>query len=112
MRGADWLWIKDLSHFDPIYLLPAVMVITQFVLQKMTPNTTADPAQQKMMMFMPLMFGFLFFKAQAGLVLYWLTSNIVGVLQQWFINRITPAPAPAVAVAGPAKQPAKSKTRK
>ena len=59
----------------------------------MTPNTTADPAQQKMMMFMPLMFGFLFFKASAGLVLYWLTSNLVGIAQQVFINRITPAPA-------------------
>ncbi len=112
MRGADWLWIHDLSQFDPWYLLPVVMVITQFILQKMTPNTTADPAQQKMMLFMPLMFGFLFFKAQAGLVLYWLTSNIVGVAQQAFINKITPAPAPVVATAPAAKQPAKSKTRK
>jgi len=112
LRGADWLWIKDLSHFDPLYLLPVVMVITQFVLQKMTPNTTADPAQQKMMMFMPLMFGFLFFKASAGLVLYWLTSNLVGVAQQVFINRITPAPVPVAASPAAAKQPAKTKARK
>ncbi|MDZ4802629.1 MAG: membrane protein insertase YidC [Bryobacteraceae bacterium] len=111
LRGANWLWIPDLAQFDPWYLLPVVMVVTQFVLQKMTPNTTADPAQQKMMMFMPLMFGFLFFKAQAGLVLYWLTSNIVGVVQQAFINKVTPTPAVAVASA-PAKQPAKTKTRK
>ncbi len=111
LRGAEWLWIKDLSHFDPWYLLPVVMVITQFLLQRMTPNTTADPAQAKMMMFMPLMFGFLFFKASAGLVLYWLTGNLVGIAQQMFINKITPAPA-TVPASGPAKQPVKSKTRK
>ena len=110
LRGADWLWIKDLSHFDPYYLLPIIMVVTQFVLQRMTPNTTADPAQQKMMMFMPLMFGFLFFKASAGLVLYWLTSNLVSIAQQAFINKITPAPA--TVAAAPAKQPAKTKIRK
>jgi YidC/Oxa1 family membrane protein insertase len=110
LRGADWLWIKDLSHFDPYYMLPIIMVVTQFVLQRMTPNTTADPAQQKMMMFMPLMFGFLFFKASAGLVLYWLTSNLVSIAQQAFINKITPAPA--TVAAAPAKQPAKSKIRK
>ena len=69
------------------------MVVTQFILQRMTPTHGADPAQQKMMMFMPLMFGFMFFKASAGLVLYWLTSNLVGIAQQGFINRITPAPS-------------------
>jgi YidC/Oxa1 family membrane protein insertase len=100
LRGADWLWIRDLSHFDPWYLLPVVMVVTQFVLQKMTPNTSADPAQQKMLLFMPLLFGFLFFKASAGLVLYWLTGNVVSIVQQAFINRMTPAPvaAPSSAV--------------
>ena len=112
LRGADWLWISDLSHFDPLYLLPVVMVITQFVLQRMTPNTTADPAQQKMMMFMPLIFGFLFFKASAGLVLYWLTSNLVSIAQQAFINRITPAPVPVAASPARRKQPAKTKARK
>ena len=75
------------------------MVVTQFVLQKMTPNTTADPAQQKMMLFMPLVFGFLFFKASAGLVLYWLTGNVVGIAQQWFINRDGPRSSRATAVA-------------
>jgi YidC/Oxa1 family membrane protein insertase len=107
LRGADWLWISDLSHFDPLYLLPVVMVITQFVLQKMTPTTTADPAQQKMMLFMPLVFGFLFFKASAGLVLYWLTGNLVSIVQQVFINRITPAPAAATAVVTPGRPPKK-----
>ena len=111
LRGADWLWIKDLSHYDPWYLLPVVMVVTQFVLQKMTPNTSADPAQQKMLLFMPLLFGFLFFKASAGLVLYWLTGNVVSIAQQAFINRMTPAPAVAPASAVVTAKPAK-KNRK
>jgi YidC/Oxa1 family membrane protein insertase len=110
LRGANWLWIHDLANYDPLYLLPVIMVITQFVLQKMTPQTTADPAQQRMMMLMPLVFGFIFFKSPAGLVLYWLTGNIVSIGQQWFINRITPAPAVAVVNAKP--QPAKRNVRK
>jgi YidC/Oxa1 family membrane protein insertase len=109
LRGAEWLWIRDLSQYDPWYLLPIVMVVTQFVLQKMTPQTTADPTQQRMMLFMPLMFGFLFIKAQAGLVLYWLTGNLVGIAQQWFINRMGPAPAVATV---PQKTPAKKNVRK
>lgn len=112
LRGADWLWIHDLSHYDPWYLLPVVMVVTQFVLQKMTPNTSADPAQQKMMMFMPLVFGFLFFKASAGLVLYWLTGNLVSILQQWIVNRMTPAPAPSAVVVNSPRQPGKKSNRK
>ena len=68
------------------------MICTQFVLQRMTPTTTADPSQQKMMMLMPLVMGFMFYGVSSGLVLYWLTGNLVGIAQQWFINRITPAP--------------------
>jgi YidC/Oxa1 family membrane protein insertase len=112
LRGADWLWIRDLSHYDPWYLLPVVMVVTQFVLQKMTPNTSADPAQQKMMLFMPLVFGFLFFKASAGLVLYWLTGNLVSIAQQWFINRVGPAPAAATAVINSPKPAGRKTNRK
>lgn len=111
LRGAEWLWIRDLAAFDPFYVLPVVMVVTQFVLQKMTPATTADPAQQKMMMFMPLLFGFLFLKASAGLVLYWLTGNVVSIVQQVFINRMTPAPAAAPSSAVVTAKPAK-KSRK
>jgi YidC/Oxa1 family membrane protein insertase len=58
----------------------------------MTPQTGGDPTQQKVMMFMPLMFGFMFYSASSGLVLYWLTSNIVNIAQQWFFNRTTVAP--------------------
>jgi YidC/Oxa1 family membrane protein insertase len=90
MRGASWLWVTDLSQHEtiPIHILPILMIATQFITQKMTPTTTGgDPAQQKVMMFMPLMFGFMFYNASSGLVLYWLTGNIVNIAQQWFFNR-------------------------
>lgn len=102
LRGAGWLWVHDLSQYDPIYILPVAMVATQFFVQKMTPATTADPAQQKMMLFMPLMLGFLFLKASSGLVLYWLTGNVVSLVQQWFMNRSNRAPVPAVIDVKPA----------
>lgn len=105
MRGAQWLWLGDLSNFDPTYALPIVMVGTQFVLQKMTPMTGGDPMQQRMMMFMPLIFGFMFMKAQSGLVLYWLTGNLVGIVQQWGFNKLMPAPSPVQVV-----KPASGKT--
>jgi YidC/Oxa1 family membrane protein insertase len=106
LRHAPWLlWLKDLSAPDPIYILPTLMVVTMFILQKMTPVATADPAQQRMMMIMPLMFGIMFFRFASGLVLYWLTSNVVGIAQQAFINRITPAsqPLPGPRKAAPVK---------
>jgi YidC/Oxa1 family membrane protein insertase len=90
MRGASWLWVTDLSRPEtlPIHLLPIAMVATQFITQKMTPASPgADPSQQKVMMLMPLMFGFMFYSASAGLVLYWLTGNLVNIAQQWFFNR-------------------------
>jgi YidC/Oxa1 family membrane protein insertase len=96
MRGAHWLWIADLSQPEqlPIHILPIIMIVSQFVMQKMTPSPGMDPSQAKMMMFMPLMFGFLFYNFSAGLVLYWLTSNLVGIAQQWAVNRMMPAPPP------------------
>jgi YidC/Oxa1 family membrane protein insertase len=102
MRGANWLWVTDLSQPEhlPIRILPVAMVVSQFVMQKMTPTTTADPMQQKMMLFMPLVFGFMFYQFQSGLVLYWLTSNLVGIAQQLMVNKMTAAPAP---VAPPVK---------
>ncbi len=95
MRGSHWLWISDLSQPESlaIHLLPILLVVTQFVMQKMTPSPGVDPAQQKMMMFMPLMFGYMFYFASAGLVLYWLTGNVVGIAQQWLLNKTMPAPA-------------------
>ncbi len=94
LRGAHWLWVSDLSQPEQlaIRILPVVMVISQFVMQQMTPTPGVDPAQAKMMKFMPLMFGFFFYNVSSGLVLYWLTGNLVGILQQWLINRMMPAP--------------------
>jgi YidC/Oxa1 family membrane protein insertase len=101
MRGAHWLWVSDLSRPETlaIHVLPILMIAAQFVQQKMTPNPSADPNQQKMMLMMPLIFGFMFYSVSSGLVLYWLTSNVVGIVQQWFINRSMPVPAPAPAEA-------------
>jgi YidC/Oxa1 family membrane protein insertase len=95
LRHAPWmLWIKDLSLPDPshilglpIPILPTIMVISLFAVQKMTPMPTADPSQQKMMMFMPIFMGLLFFRLASGLVLYFLAANVVGIAQQLLINR-------------------------
>jgi YidC/Oxa1 family membrane protein insertase len=94
MRGSHWLWISDLSQPESlaIHLLPLLLVATQFLMQRMTPQPGVDPAQAKMMMFMPLMFGYMFYFASAGLVLYWLTGNVVGIVQQWLLNKTMPAP--------------------
>jgi YidC/Oxa1 family membrane protein insertase len=95
LRGAGFLWVHDLSQPETlaIRILPVILVLTQFLSQKMTPSPGMDPNQQKMMMFMPLVFGYMFWYASAGLVLYWLTSNVVGIVQQWVLNRTTPVPA-------------------
>ena len=107
MRGAHWLWVTDLSQPEhiPIRILPLTMIVTQFIMQKMTPATTMDPAQQKMMMFMPLMFGFMFYGLSSGVVLYWLTGNVVGIAQQMLFNKIS---APALALPPPPKPTKKS----
>jgi YidC/Oxa1 family membrane protein insertase len=106
LRGAHWLWVTDLSQAEqlPVHILPVVMVITQFIMQKMTPNPSVDPAQAKMMQFMPLMFGFFFYSMSSGLVLYWLTGNLVGILQQWLINRTMPAPVVELPKIAPVKK--------
>jgi YidC/Oxa1 family membrane protein insertase len=85
MRGAEWLWVTDLSQPEhlPIRILPVAMIVTQFILQKMTPATSADPTQQRVMLLMPLMLGFMFYGVSSGLVLYWLTGNLGGIAQQW-----------------------------
>jgi YidC/Oxa1 family membrane protein insertase len=93
LRHAPWiLWIHDLSVKDPYYILPAAMAITMYLMTKMTPQTTVDPAQQKMMNFMPLMFAAFFFTLSSGLNLYMFTSNLIGVGQQYYLNRTQPLP--------------------
>ena len=90
MRGADWLWVADLSRPETlaIRVLPLAMIGTQFWMQSLTPTPSVDPAQARMMKFMPLMMGVIFYQFSAGLVLYWLTSNVVGVAQQVFLNKM------------------------
>ncbi|UCE78681.1 MAG: membrane protein insertase YidC [Nitrospiraceae bacterium] len=94
LRGAPFLlWITDLSAKDPYYILPVVMGLTMLLQQKMTPSGM-DPRQAKMMLLMPVVFTFLFLNFASGLVLYWLVNNILGIAQQFFVNRkITKEPA-------------------
>ncbi|MBP6909129.1 MAG: membrane protein insertase YidC [Candidatus Saccharicenans sp.] len=80
-------WIKDLSVKDPYYITPVLMGITQYISQKMTPST-ADPAQQRIMLLMPFIFTIFFMNFQAGLVLYWLTSNVLQIAQQAIMNKM------------------------
>ena len=81
-------WLPDLSASDPYYITPILMGASQFVMQKMTP-TTGDPMQQKIMLFMPVVFTFMFLSFPSGLVIYWLVSNILSIAQQAYINRKT-----------------------
>jgi YidC/Oxa1 family membrane protein insertase len=101
LRHANWLWVSDLAAPEhlAIRILPIAMIATQFVMQKMTPTTSADPNQQRMMLLMPLVMGFIFYGLPSGLVLYYCTSNLVGIAQQVFFNKTTtvadlPQPAP------------------
>jgi YidC/Oxa1 family membrane protein insertase len=87
LRGAPWiLWIKDLSEKDPTYVLPIFMTATMFLQTYLTP-ATGDPAQRKMFLIMPLVFGFLFKDFPSGLVLYWLVQNILTIIQQLIMNK-------------------------
>jgi YidC/Oxa1 family membrane protein insertase len=100
LRGAPFIgWIKDLSVYDPLFITPVLMGLTQFVQTKMTP-ATGDPTQQKMMLFMPLIFMTMFIWAPSGLVLYWTVSNLWAIGQQAVTNRlIGPAPQRTVSPA-------------
>lgn len=87
MRNAPWIgWIHDLSARDPFFILPLLMTASSLVQTWLSP-TPPDPVQAKMMWIMPLVFSVMFFFFPAGLVLYWLTNNILSIAQQWFINK-------------------------
>lgn len=87
MRGAPWiLWVKDLSAPDPFYILPLLMTASSLLQVWLNPKP-ADPTQAKMMWLMPLSFAFMFFFFPSGLVLYWLTNNLLSIAQQWLINK-------------------------
>ena len=87
LRGSGWiLWIKDLAAPDPWFILPLIMMATMFIQVKLNPKP-ADPTQAKMMLIMPLVFSVMFFIFASGLVLYWLTNNILSIAQQWWVNK-------------------------
>ena len=81
------LWITDLSLQDPYYILPIIMGISMMVMQKIQP-TTMDPTQAKMMLMLPVAMTFLFVNFPAGLVLYWLTNNVLSIVQQFATDHL------------------------
>jgi YidC/Oxa1 family membrane protein insertase len=108
VRGAPFaFWIQDLSRSDPYYVLPILMGLTMLWQQKMTPSSV-DPAQQKMMMFMPVMFTAFFLWAPSGLALYFLLSNLLAIGQQYLTNNLI-SPARARAGGPPAGRRGKGK---
>lgn len=87
IRNAPWIgWIHDLSMPDPFFILPLLMMLSSLLQTALNP-APPDPMQAKMMWIMPLMFSVMFFFFPAGLVLYWLTNNILSIAQQWIINK-------------------------
>jgi YidC/Oxa1 family membrane protein insertase len=106
MRHARWFgWITDLSARDPYYILPITMGLSMYLVSKMTPMTSTDPQQQMMMKIMPITMAgiFIISPISSGLAVYILTSSLVGIGQQWYLNRQHPA------VAAPATKPVRSK---
>ncbi len=93
LRGAPFLWIPDLAQKDPLFITPVLMGVSMFVMQRMTPSAM-DPTQQRVMMLMPVMFAGMFLWAPAGLNLYWFTSNLWSLFQQWLeMTYLRPADA-------------------
>jgi len=88
LRGAPFMgWIVDLSVADPYYVYPVLMGATMFLQQKLTPSV-GDPMQQKIMMFLPIVFTFLFISFPSGLVIYWTVNNILTISQQYYIYHV------------------------
>jgi len=95
LRGAHFmLWLHDLSAKDPYYVTPALMVVTMFIQQAMTP-TTVDPAQKRMFYIMPIVMGWIFKELPSGVVLYYLMQNVLTIIQQWIMNKWFSEPATA-----------------
>jgi YidC/Oxa1 family membrane protein insertase len=88
LRQAPFIfWIQDLAQPDPWFVLPVLFGISMWAQQKLSGQQMMDPTQQKIMMVMPIMLAAFFTFFQSGLVLYWLTSNLIGISQQWYITR-------------------------
>jgi YidC/Oxa1 family membrane protein insertase len=96
LRGADFLWIHDLSQKDPLFITPVLMGVSMLVMQRLTPSTM-DPAQQRMMMLMPVVFMGMFLWAPSGLNLYWLVANLCAIVQQAITLRMLQQERPASA---------------
>ena len=95
LRGAPFIfWIHDLSMKDPYYITPLLMTVTMFIQQAITPST-ADPAQKKMFLIMPLVMGWIFKEFPTGVVLYWLMQNLLTIVQQLLMNKFTDPATPA-----------------
>ena len=87
LRGQPFIfWLADLSRPDPYYVTPLLMGATMVWQQKISP-TSLDPAQQKIMMLMPIFFTYIFLNAQSGLVIYWLFNNILSIIQQQYLTK-------------------------
>ena len=93
LRGSPFFgWIHDLSAADPFYVTPLLMGITMFAQQKMAMSKVKDPVQQqqqKFMMIMPFVFTWICIQMPAGMVLYWFVNNLLGIGQQYLVNRHT-----------------------
>jgi YidC/Oxa1 family membrane protein insertase len=102
MRHAAWLWVLDLSSRDPYYILPILMGLSMYLVSKMTPMTSTDPQQQAMMKIMPITMAgiFMISPISSGLAVYILTSSVVGIGQQWYLNKTHPLPATTKPVRG------------
>jgi YidC/Oxa1 family membrane protein insertase len=88
LRQAPFLWLHDLASPDKLFIMPIVIVISTYLMQKMTPSSGMDPKQQQMMtLMMPLMIGWFSFNLPSGLSVYWTVGNIIGIGQQYIMNR-------------------------
>jgi YidC/Oxa1 family membrane protein insertase len=87
LRHAHWLWIRDLSAPDPYHIFPVLIVVSTWLMQKMTPTPGMDPAQARMMnLMMPVMLGFFSWNYAAGISLYWLLGTIISIVMQVVLN--------------------------
>ncbi len=88
LRHAHWLWLPDLSAPDPYHILPIFVILSMFLVQFFTPSPGVDPKQQRMMAFMlPAIFGFMMWNIGSGVALYWAGGNVIGVAQQFIMNK-------------------------
>jgi YidC/Oxa1 family membrane protein insertase len=90
LRGAHWLWIADLSRPEqlPVRILPLLMIATQLLVAKITPSPAGtDPRMARVMTLMPLVFGIVLYQQPSALMVYWLTSNLLQLAQQWWLGK-------------------------